>query len=253
MNPRTRLNCLATVVGISLLAGTAQSQVSSINSAVIQTRVFNDIPLATVVSGGTYPSSLAFVEVGVSASSGFANRDVWRFSADSINPYTFKNNEAFTVSMDLTLGGIPATPRKEAGFLLNSIGGDGQFIVNTDGHEVVAFGGPFPFYAFPKTFDSGETIKLGMKYSWDAGNNQGSIVYTADGVSSPPLPFTNLEKGIIDGSTLGGYFQIVNDPMNSMNAGFATYNNIAIEAIPEPGTLPLLAVGILALWKRLRH
>ena len=88
-----------------------------------------------------YPSLIAFDDQNVSAPSGFANRHVWRFSSDSgATVHHFSNDEFFSVSMTLTLTGDPISPRKEAGFLLQSIGGDGQFIVNTDGHEVVAFG-----------------------------------------------------------------------------------------------------------------
>jgi hypothetical protein len=239
----------ATVLG--LMVASAQAQVSSIDSVVVKMREFNDISTATVVSGGAYPSGLFFLEFGVSAPSGFANRDLWRFSAGGVDAYTFGNDEFFQVTMDVTLAGFPPTPRKEAGFLLTStIGGEGQFIVNTDAHEVVAFGGPFPFYAFPATFDSGEKITLGMKYFLDPGTGMRSIIYSANGVESPALPFTNLEQGIIDGSMLGGYMQIVNYPANPSNTGFAMFNNITIEAVPEPGTLALFALGMLLL---LRH
>jgi hypothetical protein len=243
---------LSGLVGL-VLASALPTSALPINSAVIHPREFNDIPSATVVSGGSYPSSLAFVEVGVSGPTGFANRDVWHFSADSTTPYAFANDEYFTVSMEVTLTGFPGTPRKEAGFLLDStIGGQGQFIVNTDAHEVVAFGGPFPFYAFPATFDSGETITLGMTYFLDSVTGLRSIIYSADGVNSPTLPFTNLEQGIDDGSTLGGYFQIVNDPANAMNAGWVMFNNIEIAGVP--GSVPdggatcgFLVLGLLGL------
>lgn len=128
----------------------------------------------------------------------------------------------------------------------------GCFIVDTDAHEVVAFGGPFPFYAFPSTFDSGETIRLGMTYSWDAGAGQGWMVYSADGVRSPALPFANPEKGMIDGSTLGGCFQIVNDPSNLNNSGAAAFANIVIVPEPLAPPLALLALGILPIWRRCR-
>jgi len=233
--------------------------VDTINSVVIYEREFNDVPVATVVTGENYPLSIAFVEVDVSAASGFANRDVWRFSSDSVNPFFFGNDDFFEVSMEVTLGGFPGTPRKEAGYLLDSTtGGQGQFIVNIDAHEVVAFGGPFPFYAFPATYDSGETITLGMKYFLDSATGERSMVYSADGLESPVLPFTNLEQGIIDGSTLGGYFQIVNDPANPLNSGFALFNNITIHS-PDGGdttvpdadipTLMLLALGVLPILK----
>ena len=125
------------------------------------------------------------------------------------------------------MSGNPISPRKEAGFLLDSIGGQGQFIVNTDGHEVVAFGGPFPFYAFPRTFQSGDTIVLGMTYFLDS-NGKRAVIYAANDLRSPPLEFSNLEQGIIDNSTLGGYLQIVNAPTIPTNSGAAMFQNIQI-------------------------
>jgi hypothetical protein len=147
--------------------------------------------------------------------------------------------------MTLTLTANSLSPRREAGFLFDTAGGQGQFIVNTDGHEIVAFGGPLPFYAFPATFDSGETITLGMNYFLDSVTGLRSIIYSANGVNSPILPFTDAEQGIINGSTLGGYFQIVNDPLNPFNSGIANFQNISI--VPEPSTFALLSMGIVAL------
>src|SRR5438874_140273 len=45
---------------------------------------------------------------------------------------------------------------------------------------------------------------------------------------SPPLEFSNLEQGIIDNSTLGGYFQIVNDSHNPADWGMLVYQNLTI-------------------------
>src|SRR5206468_2342756 len=75
-----------------------------------------------------------------------------------------------------------------------------------------------PFYAFPATFQSGDTITLGITYFLD-GNGKRAIIYYANGVQSPPEEFTNLEQGIIDNSTLGAYVQVVNDPTDSTNSG----------------------------------
>jgi len=206
----------------------AFAQLSTINSAAIHPREFNDVPgsILTVVSN--YPALVSFQDVNVSAATGFANRHVWRFSADAgVTPYHFNNNEFFTATMTLTLTADPISPRKEAGFLLDTIGGQGQFIVNSDGHEVVVFGGPFPFYAFPATFHSGDTVVLGLTYFLNSSGKR-AIIYYANGLQSPPLEFSNLEQGIIDGSTLGGYFQIVNSPSNPTNSGIAVYQNIKI-------------------------
>jgi hypothetical protein len=130
--------------------------------------------------------------------------------------------------MSLTLTGTPTRPRKEAGFRLDSsTGGDGLFILDTDAHEIVAFGGALPFYSFGNTFNSGNTVLRGMTYENVAGVN--GIVYSANGVNSPFLPMSNTEQGVINGSTLGGYFQIQ-----------------GVVPVPEPTTLALAGLGGLA-------
>jgi hypothetical protein len=214
---------------LSLTALTAAyGQVSAINSVNYHPREYNDVPTSTLTVISNYPSLISFDDQNVSAASGFANRHVWRFSTNSgASAYLFNNNDFFSVSMTVTLTGNPISPRKEAGFLLDSAGGQGQFIVNTDGHEVVAFGGPLPFYAFTNTFNSGDTIRLGMTY-FSNTNGRRAIIYSANGVQSPPLEFTNLEQGIIDGSTLGGYAQVVNAPGVPTNSITAIFRNIRI-------------------------
>jgi hypothetical protein len=222
-----RYACYGALAGFVTVNG-AFAQISTINSATYHPREFNDIPGSSLTVVSNYPSLISFEDQNVSAPSGFANRHVWRFSNDGgASPYTFNNNDFFTVTMTVTLAGDPAAPRKEAGFLLDSIGGQGQFIINTDGHEVVAFGGPFPFYAFPATFHSGDTVKLGMTYFLDS-NGKRAIIYSANCLQSPPLEFSNLEQGIIDNSTLGGYMQIVNDPANPTNSGIVVFQGVKI-------------------------
>ncbi len=224
-----RFACFAALAGLAAATG-AFAQINTINSATYHPREFNDVPGSTLTVVSNYPALVSFHDQNVSAPTGFANRHVWRFSNNSgASPYAFSNDTFFTVTMTLTLTGDPASPRKEAGFLLDSIGGQGQFILNTDAHEVVAFGGPFPFYAFPATFHSGDTVTMGMTYFLDS-NGKRAIIYSANCLQSPPLEFSNLEQGIIDGSTLGGYMQIVNDPHNPTNSGAAVFQNIKIGA-----------------------
>jgi hypothetical protein len=226
----------STFIGLSLAAAiTSNAQISTINSANYHPREFNDVPNSTLTVVSNYPSLISFDDQNVSKPTGFANRHVWRFSNDSgATAYKFSNDTFFSVFMTVTLTGDPISPRKEAGFLLSTIGGDGQFIVNTDGHEVVAFGGPFPFYAFPRTFNSGDTIRLGFTYFLQS-NGKRAIIYYANCLQSPPLEFSNLEQGIIDNSTLGGYFQIVNSPTISTNSGEAAYQNISIGPVDLDG------------------
>jgi hypothetical protein len=249
---QTHLSRLSFICVALLVSTEAYAQVSSINSALVTTRVFNDVPGATLTTVSSYPSVISFSEQNVSQPTGFANRDVWKFSNDGgTTPYAFANNDYFHVSMTLTLSGSSITPRKEAGFVLSTIGGDGQFILDTDAHEIVAFGGPLPFFAFPKTFNSGDSVTLGMTYFLDSNTGLRSIIYSANGVNSPIEAFTDLEQGIIDNSTLGGYFQIVNDPNNPNNSGSAIFQNISI-SVPEPSALALLSLGILPFVLR-RH
>ncbi len=242
-----RYTCYATLIGLAAANG-AYAQVNSgsavfqnititgdpaINSGIVHPRVFNDYPGATLVTVNNYPSLVSFSESNVVGPSGFANRDDWRFSSDGgLTDHLFQNNEYWSISALVTLTGTPTSPRKEAGLRLDSsIGGDGLFIVNTDAHEIVAFGGPFPFYSFGNTFNSGDSVLMGITYQNVNGVN--GIVYSANGVNSPFLPMSNLEQGVINGSTLGGYFQIVG-------------------VVPEPSVFALLGVGALSLLLRRR-
>jgi hypothetical protein len=207
--------------------------VPSINSDIVHPRVFNDYPGAALGVVNNYPSLVSFSESNVVGPTGFANRDDWRFSSDGgLTDHLFQNNEYWSVSALVTLTGTPTSPRKEAGLRLNSsIGGDGLFVLNTDGHEIVAFGGPFPFYSFGNTFNSGNSVLMGITYENIGGTN--GIVYSANGVNSPFLPMSNLEQGVINGSTLGGYLQIVG-------------------VIPEPSVFALLVFGLVPLIFRRR-
>ena len=245
-------------IGLGLLPHSgANAQVRSINSAIIRPRVFNDDPASTFTSVNNYPSLISLSDANVSAG-GFANRHVWDFSSDGgTTAYKFDNSDYFTASMTLNLSGT-VTPRKEAGFLLNTVGGDGQFIVNTDAHEVVVFGGPLPFYSFNNSnglkYNAGDTITLGMTYFKDAAGNN-AIIYTANGVSSPAQEFSNAEKGIITGSALGGYLQVPVDKGNTANGATAVFTNLSIKptAVPEPSACAALGVGLTALGLLLRR
>ena len=63
-----------------------------------------------------------------------------------------------------------------------------------------------------------------------AGKN--AIVYFAGNSTacavSPALEFDNVEQGVIDGTSIGGYLQIVNSPTIATNSGKAVFQNIKI-------------------------
>jgi len=255
MSFNQRSHGYAVLIGL-VIATAANAQVGSINSAVVQSRVFNDIPGAVFSGVNNYPTSISLSEAGVSQPTGSLNRDVWRFSNDTTTPYQFQPNDYFTFTTDLTLTGTPITPRKEAGLLFSTgSNGDIQFIVNTDGHEVVQFGG-ISFYSFSVNnglhYNSGEKITLGMSYFLDS-NNRNALQFSANGIDSPVFEF-GVGADIGSGSTLGGYFQIANDPANPSNAGSAVFQNIGITAsVPEPSVFALLGVGGLAMLLRARR
>jgi hypothetical protein len=74
--------------------------------------------------------------------------------------------------------------------------------------------------------------------------------------SSPGDTYFDLAAGQSIGSagdTLGGYFQIGNDPNNPSNGGTGRFQDITITAVPEPSTFALLGFGILSLVFRRRR
>jgi len=211
------------------------AQVSTINSAVYTPRQFNDIPGATLTVVSNYPSLISFEEQNVSQSTGFANRDSWHFSSDSgATPFLFGNNDAFTITMDVTLTADPISPRKEAGFVFNNpLNDGGEFIVNTDGHEFVAFGGFLPFYNSHLNFNSGDTVTMGLTIFKDSSGKNAIIYFARTAtacVESAALEFSNVELGVIDGTSIGGYLQIVNSPTVATNSGTVVFQNIQIGA-----------------------
>jgi hypothetical protein len=222
---------------VGLAANAALAQISTINSAVYKLREFNDIPPATLTVVSNYPSFISFEEDNVSTTNPvYANRDSWHFAVSSptsgTHPFLFGNADSFTITMDITLTGSTISPRKEAGIVFNNpLNDGGEFIVDSDGHEVVAFGGFLPFYAFPRNFNLGDTVTLGLTvFQESSGSN--AIIYFAKTpttcLQSPPLLFNNLEQGVIAGTTIGGYFQIVNSPTIKTNSGAAVFQNIRI-------------------------
>jgi hypothetical protein len=232
--------CRAALIGLCLgLVGSAYAQVRSINSVVVLPRLFNDIPGATGTYINRYPGFISFSEAGVSQTSGgFADRDVWYFSNDGgASPYPFQNNDYFSASFSVILTDTADSPRKEAGFVFSDLngtfpGGDLQFIVDSDGHEVVQFGG-FSFFAFAPAlvppYFTGTTIRMGMKYfQTEEGNN--AFQFSANGVFSPVFELPP-GFGIGNGNLLGGYFQIVNDPTAPDNGGRAVFRGISIHSV----------------------
>jgi hypothetical protein len=90
-------------------------------------------------------------------------------------------------------------------------------------------------------------------------NGKNAIIYFARTATtclqSPPLEFDILEQGVIAGTSIGGYLQIVNSPTIATNSGTAVFQNIKIgppdqdfDGVPDsvdacPNTPPCSIVG----------
>jgi hypothetical protein len=284
MTSLQRYTCTATIIGLCLAAASgAYAQVGSINSA-ITSHLFNDIPGATPAYFNGYPGLISLSEYGVSKPSpGGINRDVWFFSNNGgATAYQFQNNDYFNASFNLTLTGS-GTPSVdlEAGWLFSNpsgtIGGDLQSLVIGGNGAVVQFGGPsyYPFSpaagGYPPAAGSspaggvpnyvlGQTYRMGLNYVLDPNTGMNAFEYSVNGVlalSSPGNPYFDLGPGAgptgVPGSTLGGYFQIGNDPNNPNNFGTAIFSNIIITPVPEPSTLAFLGLGMVTLLLRRRR
>jgi hypothetical protein len=269
MTSLTRFTYVSTLVGLCLAAASgAYAQVSSITSAVVVPRVYNDVPGATGAYINTFVNPnvgiISLGETGMSAATGYADRDVWRF-ANGGGAYNFQNNDYFNASFSLQLKGS-GTPGidLEAGFLFSnpsgSFGGDSQFIVKPDG-EVVQFGGisyapfsPANGASLVPNYTLGTTYTLGMNYVLDPNTGNNAFQYSANGIfatsSGTGTTYFDFAPGLgignVAGNTLGGYLQIQNDPSNPGNNGTALFD-ITITSVPEPATFALVGMGLFGL------
>ncbi len=238
---------ILTVGALGVLATSAPAQVTNINSVVIQERRFNDYAGSTLTTVNNYPSLVSFNE-GPFGSGNFANQHVARFSENSTTARLFLNAEAFDISVDVNLAVGSTSPRKEAGFRMDSfIGGEGFFILTSDG-EVAAFGGPFPFFGFGNVYTPGTTARMRMIYRPGAVS---TMEYMFNSTSSGQVNFGNSENGVINGSDFGNYVQNQPNDNNSNDFSNVAFTNYAV-AVPEPMTMLGLAAGVGMLLRRRR-
>lgn len=268
MKPRTLLP-LATIAFAAVAAIAPAQFQTKVNGAVVQTRVFNDFPMSTLVTVNNYPTQISFDDTLTGTAGTFANRHVFTFSGDQgATPLGLSGpNDFFNVSFDLTLTGTPAAPRKEAGFMLrvnqlNQTAGipvlDANFIVNSDAGEIVAFGDPFAFTSLGNNasgngYANGSTTRLGMRYFRDVDNLY-KIEFTGNGTSQTKrlTSFNGYDFGTLGlpaGTSIDGYAQF----QGAGTRGQAKFANIRPNnPVPEPASMAALGIGALALLKRRR-
>lgn len=266
-----RLMCCRAWPAWMVLAGLVAGEALAspvINSAVVQTRIFNDIPGSTVTFSDLYPGSITIRDDNVSAPSGFANRHNFRLSENDTTPAVFLNGDAFAFFADVTLTGT--APTVEGGIQISpwwSQDVDGQFMANAGTGEVAVFGGRLPFYSFTGnhgvTYTRGTTVRMGFIYEPNSLTmaDPGTIQYIyQDGTgtyTSPVIPFDQGNPaedppyglwGILNDARVGGYVQIVNNPNDPANWGQARFENMVY--IPEPASIALIGLAGLALLRR---
>ncbi|GBC95199.1 hypothetical protein HRbin16_00986 [bacterium HR16] len=250
---------LLSVLSLGLITW-AHAQVGNV---VILDRVFNDDTDSISSHIKALPAVLLTDNKvdGDGAAPDWANRHAWFVSSDGVNPLQVPLSESWKLEFDLTLIGSPVSPRKEAGFLIR-IGmpwgySEGQFIVNTDAHEVVAFGWPFPFYSFNAnhglSYNSGDTIHLGVQFFQDPSDNLYKVIYSANGIDSPALALDYVDPNNA-WITPGGYLQVQVMAGNPKNGGAALFNTILWNGapVPEPASVAVLGLGVAALALRRR-
>ena len=238
----------AAMLQVAVVAGARGA--TDVNGVMINPRVFNDYPDSTLTVTNNYPTLVSFKDIFNTTPSGkFANRHDALLSSDGgATARIFNNNQSFDVSANVTLTDGSNSPRKEAGIRVNSsVGGDGLFIVNSDAGEIVAFGGPLPFFIFGKNstgngYTPGQTINMRMTYDAGAHTMEYRVKEGATQLDSGALAFSNLENGVIDGSNVGFYGQF--SPASPGDFGMASFGSIVANVVPEP--TGLLAVGLAA-------
>ena len=257
---------VSVLTGVCMAAASgAYAQISSINSAVITPRVFNDYPTATGTYINNYASSISLGESGEynTGASGFANKDIWQFSSDGSSAYTLgPGDTAFTVAATLTLGPDSGTLDNEAGWFIGNAnggfpGGDMQFLAKaSQDHFLGFFGGP-GFWNSGIAYTAGTPVTMTMIYQQTGPTSSMQFAVNAGSgtVYSPIQTWT----GNLVGDNLTAYFQLqgVNSSSGPGTSATAVWSDISISStamfVPEPSTIALLGLGLLPLARLFRR
>ena len=217
-NSLGRRLALSAVLVLAIGACAAQAQfITDVNSVIVNEYHFFCCN-SELTTTNNYPTSVVFDDQYSSTTGGihFSQRHDLIFSSDGgTTPRVFNTTDSFDISFDIKLEAGANSPRKEAGLILQQPIGDSQFIVNTDAHEIVVFGGFQPFYSFNTsnglTYNSGDTIRMRQIYTGKTETTPGTFQYlvTKDNVtySSPLMPSGAGEMGIGNNTNIQLYMQ----------------------------------------------
>ena len=264
---------LAALVVLAALGGHALGS-PVIDSAVINTRIFNDCPTSTLTTVNNYPALITIQDEGLSCT-GFANLHNFRLSENGgVSEAVFMNNDTFEFSADVTMTG---SADGEIGLNVSpwwSQDVDGRLNVRTTDGEIAAFGGRLPFYSFTGShgisYTKSDTIRLGVIYnpnSLTAGDpatieyqvTMGATLYT-----SGPIAFDEANPledppygtwGMLNDARVGGFSTAFLEPGNpdaGVRADFRnmTYSGGVTAPVPEPVGLGLIGLAMLAVRRK---
>jgi len=255
----------AAMVAILGVAAIAAAQ-PNVNSAKLNTRIFNDFPGSSLGSTNAYPGMVQISDANLvnTPPGGFANRHNWRVSADGgATNATFMNSHNYSLFADVTLSG---TGNGEVGMQLSpwwSQNVDGVMMLNGVSGEVAMFGGRLPFYSFTAAqsvnYVKGTTVRFGFEYAARSNSaaDPAQIRYWYNTLNSgwlnfdegnPTEPFGTW--GAVNDATAGGYLQVVGPETGAGNL-IGTWENIAY--VPTPGSMGVLALGGLLAARRRRR
>jgi len=241
------------LAALALVAVTsvAQAQTPNPDGVRYELRIYNDCPASTVTTGGSYPSSF-YIDDTFLPCSGFANLHIWQFSEDGgATTAVFHNNSNFHFCADLVISGDDANGG-EAGINIAPWWWrvDGRINVRIPDGEVAAFGGRMPFKNWKAddgvVYVKGTSIHLEMTYIsgpfGPSAASPGQVQYSVGyGGSTFTTPWYLLDEGnpaegavhgnwgILDPSTVGGFFQPRLDPGNLQSNLRATWSNVCYE------------------------
>jgi hypothetical protein len=238
------LVALAVLVGAGV---TPAAATPSPNSAIVNTRIFNDCPTSVLTVSNGYPASVMIDDAKLDCG-GFANLHNWRFSEDGATAAVFNNDSNFHFGADLMIAG---TADGEAGLQVApwwSQQVDGRFNVRSTDGEIACFGGRLPFYSFTANhglhYVKGTTIHLEIFYRPNNLNAAApaTIEYVVDYMGTPytsgQIPFDQGNPnenppygvyGMLQDGRVGGHFQCFLQGGNPAAQVSATWSNITFQ------------------------
>jgi hypothetical protein len=268
------------VAVLALTAGMAlATDMTSVNSYQMNTRVFNDFPGSSLTVNGVprlstpevYPIPLGPLHINEQFPQGiagnFANKHIGWFSGDNGASIATTNvAQTWTLNFDVNLSqAAPGAPRKEAGIEIHQprpvlgFTDEGQVLIASDNGEVAVFGAALPFTGFGAgCYTLGTTAHVQFNYFAPGvvdpvkGAYQLLFLDAVTGLHDSGYKVWGNETDGIVGLTdavVGLKLQNQRNPFIN-DFGDVVYNGVSI--VPAPGAAALLGLAGLVAGRRRR-